>query len=109
MLLLERGKQVISNETKGGQPPFAFLAVISLKTGRSDYNECVESRPFSSKIAFLKADIQGSKTTSCQCPLDLLLRARQIVCVANSLHHTMRQTSIHAPQMLPALSMTQLN
>jgi hypothetical protein len=51
MLLPVRGKQVISNETKGGQPPFAFLAVILLKT-----------------------DIQGSKTTSCQYPLDLLLR-----------------------------------
>jgi hypothetical protein len=37
MLLLEGGKQVISNETKGGQPPFAFPAVISLKTGWSDY------------------------------------------------------------------------
>jgi hypothetical protein len=31
MLLPERGKQAISNETKGGQPPFAFLAVMSLK------------------------------------------------------------------------------
>jgi hypothetical protein len=55
MLLPERGKQAISNETKGGQPPFAFLAVMSLKTARNDSSYSGNPLPFS--ISFTRLSL----------------------------------------------------